>query len=865
MKYLATLLMLVCMSALASAQLVKENFDYPNGAAIDTLGGWSAHSGSGPALISDSVLTYTGYAGSGVGNALDVFGTGEDVNKTFPDQSRDGETIYLSALIKVVESGSGLSGSYFLHLGNKYGSSFYYCARVFLKVDASDNVLFGLSNSSTPTWGTTNFSKNMTYLLILKYKISSAGNDTTALWILPSGVPADEGTAGTPEVSVEDQTGQDYINAVAIRQASGIPDYVLDGIRIADTWENSVGGVDAPIAVLSPGSLNFGKILIGKHATDSIMVQNAGYASLDITSANPSAAVYTVTPSSVSIPAQDSMKFAVKYTPTTAQLDSENVAFVSNAASSPDTVMVKGTGKEPGFSVTPKSLNFGKVWKGSTVTDTLFVSNLSATDNLVIDSIVVADTMYSISPMTADIAVSASDTFILTFNPTIKGVRSGPILFYHDSPAVADTAMVTGTCITHEPQFVAMPDTLDFHGVLIGKSKTDTITVTNAGYDSLFITNVTSSNAAFTVAPVAARLDSMAAKKFAVTFTPASAGVKSGRIVFDTNMPSGHDTVAVSGAGSSVMSIADARKDANGDLVPDLMVSGDTVFVAGVVTSPNVQTAPQTGIFIQDSTAGIELFSYDAAPEPLAIGDSVFVIGKLDQYHGLTELTPLAMDTVNLKILKHNAVVPKAKVLTLAQFLSNAEEYEGSLVEVDTLYYLSGTWPTTAGANASVYYTTKDGGDSVQIFFDKDANADGSTQPADPVNFTGILSQYSSGSTLDNGYELMPRDTTDFVHVVIDAVNGRTDGIPKTFYLSQNYPNPFNPSTVIEFGLPKESSVQITVYNVLGQRVAVLVNNVMKAGNHKLVFNGARLASGVYFYVMRTGEKIFKHKMLLMK
>ncbi len=761
MKYFATLLILFFMTALASAQLVKEDFDFPDGEAIDTLG-WDAHSGSGPAMISDSVLTYSGYAGSGVGNALDVFGTGEDVNKTFPVQSRDGETIYLSALIKVTESGNDLSGSYFLHLGNKFGTSFYFCARVFLKVDASDNVVFGLSNSSTPDWGTTNFAKNTTYLLILKYKISKAGNDTTDLWVLPSGVPGSEAAAGAPEVSVDDQTGENYINAVAIRQASGIPDYVLDGIRVASTWENSVGGVDAPVIALSPGSIDFGKVLVGKSAAENITVKNAGYASLDIASVTPSASVYTVTPGSASIPPQDSINFAVRYTPTAVQLDSESVAFVSNAASSPDTVGVrgKGSGAEPGFSVSSGAL--------------------------------------------------------------------------------------------------------DFHNVLVGKSKIITLTVTNDGFDSLYISSVTSTNAAFSVSPASARMDSMASQKFAVTFTPVDTGSESGFIVFANNSASGHDTVAVIGSGSKVISIADARKDADGDLVPDHLAIGDTLFVAGVVIAPNVQTPPQSGYFIQDETAGIEVFSYDSAIVPIEVGDSVFVVGTIDQYHGLTEFVPLEMDTLNLKILKRASALPKPKILTPSQFLAHAEQYEGSLVKVDSLYYVSGTWPAE-GANGSVYYTTKAGGDTIQIFIDKDTEVDGSTQPKDPVNVTGVLSQYSSGSSNDNGYELIPRDTSDIRHSTLDAISERMDGIPREFYLRQNYPNPFNPSTVIEFGLPKESQVEITVFNVLGQRVAVLADGVMKAGNHKLVFNGSRLASGVYFYLMRTGERILKQKMLLMK
>lgn len=864
MKHLVTLLILIALSATASAQLVKENFDYPAGEAIDTLG-WSAHSGTGSAIISSSGLTYTGYAGSGVGNALDVFGTGEDVNKGFPDQTKDGATIYLSALVDVTESANGISGGYFLHLGNRASPTSFssFCARVFAKVDASGNVFFGLSNTSTGTYGSTSFAKNTTYLLIVKYTISVAGNDTTKLWIVPSDVPTDEASAGTPEVTIDSQTGQNTVNAVAIRQSSGIPDIVIDGIRVATTWQNSVGGVDAPEAWFSPSMVDFGKVYVGNSKTDSITVGNSGYVSLDISSITPSASMFTVTPGSASIPAQDSMKFAIRYTPSAAQSDSENVAFVSNASSSPDTVTVKGVGKVPGFSVLPASLSFGNVWKDLTATDTLFVTNKSTTDNLMIDSVIVSDTLFAISKTSADISVSATDTFLVTFKPDAKGIKLASVIFYHDSPAIGDTVKVEGNCITHGSGFMAKPDSLDFGNVLVGKSMTDTVTVKNDGYDSLFITGITSTSSHFTVSPSSARLDSMATIKFVVTFTPSVVGADSSAIAFASNTAEGSDTVWVEGSGSNVVSIAEARKDDNGDLQPDHM--GETMFVAGVITSPNVQTFPRTGYFLQDNSGGIEIFSYDSTLTPIAIGDSVFVAGKIDQYRGLTEIVPLTMDTANFKILKHKAAVPKPKVISASEFNTNPEKYEGSLIEIDTLYYASGTWPNE-GSDGRLYYMTKAETDTVFVFIDKDTKVDGSAQPEDPVNLTGILSQYSSDYTVyDDGYELVPRDTTDMKHVVPDAVTGGTDVIPKTFYLNQNYPNPFNPATTIEFGLPKQVHVQIAVYNVLGQRVTTLVDEVLKAGSHRINFNGNRLASGVYFYVMHAGDKVFKHKMLFMK
>jgi hypothetical protein len=107
-------------------------------------------------------------------------------------------------------------------------------------------------------------------------------------------------------------------------------------------------------------------------------------------------------------------------------------------------------------------------------------------------------------------------------------------------------------------------------------------------------------------------------------------------------------------------------------------------------------------------------------------------------------------------------------------------------------------------------------------------------------------------------------------HVVPDVVDEPSDNLPKEFALSQNYPNPFNPTTEIEFALPVNSRVNLNVFNVLGQKVRTLVNGDMEAGYKSVVWNGtdnagASVASGTYFYVLKTGDKTFTKKMTMLK
>lgn len=90
-------------------------------------------------------------------------------------------------------------------------------------------------------------------------------------------------------------------------------------------------------------------------------------------------------------------------------------------------------------------------------------------------------------------------------------------------------------------------------------------------------------------------------------------------------------------------------------------------------------------------------------------------------------------------------------------------------------------------------------------------------------------------------------------------------GLPDKFSLSQNYPNPFNPSTTINYDLPKASVVKLTVFDILGRKVATLANERKEAGYHQVVFNAQALASGVYLYRLEAGNNIFVKKLTLIK
>ncbi len=89
--------------------------------------------------------------------------------------------------------------------------------------------------------------------------------------------------------------------------------------------------------------------------------------------------------------------------------------------------------------------------------------------------------------------------------------------------------------------------------------------------------------------------------------------------------------------------------------------------------------------------------------------------------------------------------------------------------------------------------------------------------------------------------------------------------IAKDFRMAQNYPNPFNPVTTIAYTLKSSGKVRLAVYDLMGKEVAVLVDGVQSAGIHQVPFSAEKLTSGIYFYKLQAGDKVYTNKMTLMK
>jgi hypothetical protein len=168
--------------------------------------------------------------------------------------------------------------------------------------------------------------------------------------------------------------------------------------------------------------------------------------------------------------------------------------------------------------------------------------------------------------------------------------------------------------------------------------------------------------------------------------------------------------------------------------------------------------------------------------------------------------------------------------------------------------YAHAEYPNYGPDRLVVMVSTNGGQTFPYTIFDKAGN-DLATVPATTASFVPTGSQWESFS--------YPLD-------MIVAIPNSPKGIVTQFDLAQNYPNPFNPATNIRFSIPGSSRVRLSVYNLLGQKVAELVNENLQAGIHTVTWNGTnqngkQVSSGIYFYRLETEQEKLQKKMLYIR
>lgn len=267
------LVVILATSAISFSQLIDENFDYPAGDSLQQHGWVTVGSVfTNRMTVTSPGLIFPSYVNSGIGNAVTVDTTGQDIYKDFSSPKVSGN-IYASFLVKIKTAKT--SGDYFVSLLSSTSTTSL-AGRVYAK-DSLGNIAFGLAKTTeTVQYTPSVYFKDSTYLLILKYSVNAgSANDSVSLFVFTSSqiIPSFE---PFPAIGPKGGSGADLTDAgrFILRQgtSSSSPRVVLDGIFVTDSWDNSALPVE-----LTSFTHETVKGNVNLHWTTSSETNNAGF------------------------------------------------------------------------------------------------------------------------------------------------------------------------------------------------------------------------------------------------------------------------------------------------------------------------------------------------------------------------------------------------------------------------------------------------------------------------------------------------------------------------------------------------------------------------------------------------------------
>jgi hypothetical protein len=270
--------------------------------------------------------------------------------------------------------------------------------------------------------------------------------------------------------------------------------------------------------------------------------------------------------------------------------------------------------------------------------------------------------------------------------------------------------------------------------------------------------------------------------------------------------------------------------------------SGEAVVTYARATRNQKYLMDSSGGILVDDNSGRITSTY-------VTGDVISgLIGNLGAFNGQRQFVP------QLNPGDATATAPVEPVtITLAELDLNV--HESMLVRIENVSFLS-----TGNFAGNTNYNITDpslGDGETRVFRSPffEANYIGQPIPEDNVNMIVLVNRFNAVP------QVAARSLSDFEVVTSNELSEN----PESFSLNQNYPNPFNPSTLIRYNIAEASEVRLAVYDILGRRVAVLVNELQTPGAYTVNFNANHLASGTYIYRLEAGNFVSIKKMMLIK
>jgi hypothetical protein len=315
-----------------------------------------------------------------------------------------------------------------------------------------------------------------------------------------------------------------------------------------DGFIAKIGPANAAGVSVTPDPVGFDDQEVGTTSTpQNVKVMDAGSDSLNV-SAVSATGDFAVSNDCSAVAAGTSCKVSVTFAPTAVGARTGTLTLADNAAGSPQTISLVGTGTSGAVSLSATSLNFGSVQTGTaSAAQSVTLSNTAATP-LYISNLQAEGTYSQTSDCGSTVASGSSCTISVTFQPTAAGASVGQILITDSAPASPQSIELTGTGTA--PQAALAPASLAFGNQAVGTASTpQAVTLSNPGNAGLSITGIAASGDFSQTNNCGSSLAASASCTIQVTFNPAAAGALAGTLTVSDNAAGSPQTVSMAGNG----------------------------------------------------------------------------------------------------------------------------------------------------------------------------------------------------------------------------------------------------------------------------------------------------------------------------
>lgn len=411
-----------------------------------------------------------------------------------------------------------------------------------------------------------------------------------------------------------------------VSNASGSP----SGLGVTGNGVATTAGIS-----LNPVNIPFGNMDLGSGAAQTVTIMNPGNATLTVTQANVSGSGFSIAGLTLplSLTANQSSSFAVRFAPMAAGNVMGSVSLVSNAPNSPTSISLSGTGLSatPGLSVNPASIAFGSVNVGSNASQSVTLTN-TGNAALSVTQANVGGSGFSATGLRLPLNLTAgqSASFSVQFAPAAVGSVAGSVSLMSNAPGSPKTITLAGSGVSSVPNISVSPSTVAFGNVTVGSSTTQTVTITNTGTAALTISQASVSGSGFSTSGLAVPLSIVAgqSQSFQMRFAPAGAGSVTGSLSLVSNAPGPPTSIPLSGTGAAVVAhLATLGWDASVSTISGYNVYRATVsggpytkltssLMGGLTWTDNSVTAGQTYFYVVTAvdTTGVEsIFSNEVS------------------------------------------------------------------------------------------------------------------------------------------------------------------------------------------------------------------------------------------------------------